>query len=56
MDDLDFGATIKGFNPGQRIFNRYTLKKSSGAAAWVSSGWRAWHREYSAQTVPHVMA
>ncbi len=30
MDDLDLGATIKGFNPGQRIFNRYTLKKILG--------------------------
>jgi len=30
MDDLDLGATIKGFSPGQKAFNRYTLKKILG--------------------------
>lgn len=30
MDDLDLGATLKGFSPGQKIFNRYTLKKILG--------------------------
>ncbi len=30
MDDLDLGATIKGFSPGQRLFNRYTLVRQLG--------------------------
>lgn len=30
MDELDFGATIKGFIPGQKVFARYTLKKILG--------------------------
>lgn len=29
-DDLDFGATIKGFTPGQKVFDRYTLTKILG--------------------------
>ena len=30
MDDLDLGATIRGFSPGQKAFNRYTLRKILG--------------------------
>ena len=30
MDDLDLGATLKGFSSGQKVFNRYTLKKILG--------------------------
>ena len=30
MNDLDLGATIRGFVPGQKVFNRYTLKKILG--------------------------
>ena len=30
MDELDFGATIKGFAAGQKVFGRYTLKKILG--------------------------
>jgi serine/threonine protein kinase len=29
-DDLDFGATLRGFRPGQRVFNRYTLTRILG--------------------------
>jgi serine/threonine protein kinase len=29
-DDLDFGATIQGFRPGQKLFNRYTLDRILG--------------------------
>lgn len=29
-DDLDLGATLKGFSPGQRVFNRYTLQRLLG--------------------------
>ena len=30
MSDLDLGATIKGFSPGQKVFARYSLKKILG--------------------------
>ena len=30
MEGLDLGATLKGFNPGQKVFKRYTLKKILG--------------------------
>ncbi len=30
MNDLDFGDTIKGYLPGQRVFTRYTLKRLLG--------------------------
>lgn len=30
MDDLDLGATIKGFAPGQKVFGRYTLRRILG--------------------------
>jgi serine/threonine protein kinase len=30
MDDLDLGATIKGFSPGQKVFKRYTLQRLLG--------------------------
>ncbi|MDI1337966.1 MAG: PEGA domain-containing protein [Lacunisphaera sp.] len=30
MSDLDFGATVRGFTPGQKLFGRYTLKKILG--------------------------
>src|SRR5258708_3418526 len=30
MDDLDLGATIKGFTSGQKVFKRYTLQKILG--------------------------
>src|SRR5258708_31878745 len=30
MDELDLGATIRGFSAGQKIFGRYTLKRLLG--------------------------
>ena len=30
MDELDLGATIRGFSVGQKVFGRYTLKKILG--------------------------
>ncbi len=29
-DNIDFGATIKRFSPGQKVFSRYTLTKILG--------------------------
>ena len=33
MDELDLGQTIKGFAVRQKVFGRYTLKKSLGSGA-----------------------
>ncbi|HYC72416.1 MAG TPA: serine/threonine-protein kinase [Opitutaceae bacterium] len=30
MDDLDLGQTIRGFAPGQQVFNRFTLQRVLG--------------------------
>jgi hypothetical protein len=30
MDDLDIGQTVRDFSPGQKLFNRYTLKTVIG--------------------------
>ena len=30
MSDLDFGATIRGFSPNQKVFQRYTLQRILG--------------------------
>src|SRR5438093_1869062 len=34
-------ATLREFGSGQKLFGRYTLIKSLGAAEWALSGWRA---------------
>jgi len=40
-DDLDFGATVRGYAPGQKVFNRYTLQKMLGrggmGVVWLAS-------------------
>ena len=40
MDELDLGATVRGFAPGQRVFNRYTLQRALGrgslGAVWLA--------------------
>jgi len=40
MDDLDLGATIRGFSPSQKLFNRYTLKSILGRGG-MGIVWRA---------------
>jgi hypothetical protein len=39
-DDLDFGATLRGFRPGQRYLTAIRSPASLGKAAWASSGLR----------------
>jgi hypothetical protein len=40
MDDLDLGATIKGFTSGQKVFKRYTLQKILGRGGMGVVCWR----------------
>ncbi|MDI1337965.1 MAG: protein kinase [Lacunisphaera sp.] len=59
MDDLDLGATIKGFSPGQKIFNRYTLKKILGrggmGVVWLARDDEL-ERDIAMKFLPEVVA
>ncbi|HKB58088.1 MAG TPA: serine/threonine-protein kinase, partial [Lacunisphaera sp.] len=59
MDDLDFGATIKGFNPGQKVFNRYSLKKILGrggmGVVWLAHDGEL-DRDVALKFLPEIVA
>ncbi|MEY3774877.1 MAG: hypothetical protein RLZZ129_1657 [Verrucomicrobiota bacterium] len=59
MDDLDLGATIKGFIPGQKVFGRYTLVKILGrggmGVVWLARDEKL-ERDIALKFLPEVVA
>jgi len=44
LSDLDFGATVRGFSAGQKLFDRYTLKEILGRGG-MGMVWRAFDEQ-----------
>ncbi len=59
MDELDLGATIRGFSAGQKIFGRYTLKRLLGrggmGVVWLARD-ESLERDIAIKMLPEMVA
>ena len=59
MDDLDLGATTRGLGPGQKVFNRYTLKRILGrggmGVVWLAHD-ESLEQEVAIKVLPEIVA